>query len=691
MTASGNFEMDDMSAENSVSNDAQNNTGGGCKHGHKHAHVGLPGLRWLSGERTELAFAFAALSTLVLGWIFSIAADQLRPLALGFYAASYFFGGYFATLESLHSIRHWRLEIDSLMVVAAAGAGAIGHWAEGALLLTLFSLGHALEHYAMGRARKSVEALGKLRPSKAIVLRDGREEEIPIEQLRIGDLVMVRSDSTISADGIVLEGESDVDQSSITGESMPVEKFPAIDFRPDDSDPATVSAEHRVFAGTVNGGGSLKVHVTRLSTDSTLSRVMRMVTEAEAQRSPTQRLTDQFEKYFVPAVMLFVLALLFVFLVKPEPFSASFYRAMAVLVGASPCALAIATPSAVLSAVARGGNAGVLFKGGGPLELLGRVEQIAFDKTGTLTIGKPRLTDIRVMTDVSEHELLATTAAVERLSPHPLAKAIWQEARKRLGEDEVDRAINLQSVTGRGVAAELGGQRVLVGTEALFGEGEGGNPMIPEEVAVAVDELRRNGRTIMIVKKGERFLGVLGLLDTPRSTAKDAITSLRKIGIERMVMLSGDHTIVANAIASSVGLDEARGDLMPEDKVHAIKEMAALRVTAMVGDGVNDAPAMATASVGIAMGAAGSDVAMETADVALMGDDLSKLPLAIGLSRKTATIIRQNLWISLGMVAVLIPAGLLGLNLGAAVVFHEGSTVVVVLNALRLLAYHHKS
>lgn len=664
---------------------------GECSHGHRHGHANLPGLEWLSGERMELGFAIAAATTLVLGWIFSWASDSLHPLALGFYAASYFFGGYFAVAESLHSIRHGRLEIDSLMVVAAAGAGAIGHWAEGALLLTLFSLGHALEHYAMGRARKSVEALGRLRPKQAIVLRDGREHEIPIEQLRIGDLVVVRADSTISADGIVLAGESGVDQASITGESMPVDKRPAFDFQPEISDPATVSAEHRVFAGTINGAGALKVYVTRLSGDSTLARVMRMVTEAESQRSPTQRLTDRFETYFVPAVMLFVLALLFVFLVRDETFSTSFYRAMAVLVGASPCALAIATPSAVLSAVARGGNAGVLFKGGGPLELLGRVEQIAFDKTGTLTVGKPQLTDIRTMAGVDQRELLRTAAAVERLSPHPLAKSIWREARDRLGDAEIDRAENFQSITGRGVSADLHGEPVLIGTEGLFGDGEGGKPILTNQIIDAVEQLRRDGRTVMIVKRGERFLGVLGMSDTPRPAARAAIESLRAIGIQRMIMLSGDHGTVANSIAKAVGLDEARGDLMPEDKVNVIKELIASRVTAMVGDGVNDAPAMATASVGVAMGAAGSDVAMETADVALMGDDLSKLPLAIGLSRKTASIIRQNLWISLGMVAILIPAGLFGLNLGAAVVFHEGSTVLVVLNALRLLGYNDKA
>ena len=673
-------------------------TGQDC--GHSHAGLNIPGLSWLAGERVELAFAIASACGLIAGWVTSFAAPTVIYLAYGFYAASYFFGGYFATIESLQSLRRWRLEIDSLMVVAAAGAGLIGHWAEGALLLTLFSLGHALEHFAMGRAKRSVEALGKLRPKTAIVERDGKEAEIPIGELRIGDLVIVRPDSTIAADGIVVAGESGVDQSSITGESVPVEKYPSPDFQPEDAGGAQVSAEQQVFAGTINGAGALKIYVTRPAEDSTLARVMRLVTEAEANRSPTQRLTDRFERYFVPAVMAFVLVLLMAWVVVDEPFAKSFYRAMAVLVGASPCALAIATPSAVLSAVARGGNAGVLFKGGGPLELLGQIKQIAFDKTGTLTVGKPHLTDIVPAAGSSEQELLRTAAAVERLSAHPLAKAIWTAARQRLGEMSVAKPTDFQSVTGKGVTANFEGDVVAIGTESLFADaavadagiaaGGAGNAM-RAEIEQNVRNLQAAGRTIMIVKRGTRFLGVLGMLDTPRDAAEQTIIDLRKMGIERMIMLSGDHQTVAEAIAKSVGLDEARGDLMPEDKVAAVRKMTEASLSAMVGDGVNDAPAMATASVAVAMGAAGSDVAMETADVALMGDDLSRLPFAIGLSRQTTRIIRQNLWISLGMVAILIPAGLLGLKLAAAVVFHEGSTVVVVLNALRLLGYRDRS
>jgi Cd2+/Zn2+-exporting ATPase len=659
-------------------------TKGGCGHGH--GSIKLPIFGHLAAERLELAFAVISAVALLSGWAASLIAGAPAWLSLVCYATAYLFGGFFATIESLQSLLRARLEIDSLMVVAAAGAASIGHWAEGALLLTLFSIGHALEHYAMGRARKSVEALGRMRPTTAIVMREDREVEVPVDQLQIGDLVMVRPDSTLAADGVVVLGESGVDQSPITGESIPVDKFPVPNFDPDAIDPAGVGSEHRVFAGTINGSGALKIYVTRPANDSTLSRVMRMVLEAESQRSPTQRLTDRFERYFVPAVMALVTVLLFAWIVIDEPFADSFYRAMAVLVGASPCALAIATPSAVLSAVARGGRSGVLFKGGGPLELLGQVEQIAFDKTGTLTSGKPQLTDVVAVDGVDPQQLLVTAAAVERLSPHPLAKAIWMAARDRYGEQSIPRAAGLRSRTGQGVTATLEGREISIGSEALF-HNESDEPPIPQSITTAVADLRAAGRTLMIVKDGPRFLGVLGMLDTPRDSAIAMIASLKEMGVDRMVMLSGDHQKVADAVATSVGLDHAHGDLMPEDKVDAVREMTKQRVTAMVGDGVNDAPAMATASVAIAMGAAGSDVAMETADVALMGDDLLKLPFAIGLSRKTSAIVRQNLWISLGMVAILIPAGLLGLNLGAAVVFHEGSTVVVVLNALRLLGY----
>jgi Cd2+/Zn2+-exporting ATPase len=363
---------------------------------------------------------------------------------------------------------------------------------------------------------------------------------------------------------------------------------------------------------------------------------------------------------------------------------------MAVLVAASPCALAISTPSAVLSGVARAARAGVLFKGGGPLESLGMVGAIAFDKTGTLTVGKPKLTDLVCADGISEKRLMQVAISVEQLSDHPLASAVVRGGLERLGdtleEESIPEATDVQSITGRGVKAMVEGKPVYIGKETLFGPDNG--PALPDTLREATARLIADGRTTMIVRHGQEYLGVIGLMDTARSAAAPTIARLHDMGIGHMVILSGDNPQVARAIAGQVGITQVQADLMPEQKVQAIKELGRTQGgIAMVGDGVNDAPAMACATVGVAMGAAGSDVALETADVALMADDLAKLPFAIGLSRRTSRIIRQNIWISLGMVAFLVPATLFGLGLGPAVLLHEGSTIVVVLNALRLLGY----
>ncbi len=413
-----------------------------------------------------------------------------------------------------------------------------------------------------------------------------------------------------------------------------------------------------------------------------------MVNEAETQKSPTQRLTDTFERRFVPTVLVLVVVLLFAWMVIDEPFSNSFYRAMAVLVAASPCALAISTPSAVLSGVARAARGGVLVKGGAPLEILGKVQIIAFDKTGTLTEGKPQLTDVVCAEGITEAELLSVTVAVELLSDHPLAAAVVAGGKARMQNLPVLQAHDVQSITGRGVKAMVDDQVVTIGKESLFSESK--SSALPPTILETLNQLKASGRTTMIVHRGDKYLGVIGLMDTPRSSARSVIARLRELGIQRMMMLSGDNQQVANAVAKDVGLDEAMGDLMPDDKVRAIRKLSENVSVAMVGDGVNDAPAMVNATVGIAMGAAGSDVALETADVALMADDLNHLPFAVGLSRQTSRIIRQNLWLSLGMVAFLVPATILGLRLGPAVLLHEGSTLLVVLNALRLLGYQDK-
>lgn len=668
-----------------VSDTAQPPAGGGehAGHNHKpgeghgHEHGGV------FGERTELIFAGLSAAALLIGWLASFRVSGAVPLT--FYVLAYGFGGYFTLREALENLRRRRFEIDTLMLVAAAGAAALGEWAEGALLLVLFSLGHALEHYAMGRARRAIEALAELAPERASRKRGEVFEEVPVEALQIGDVVMVRPNERLPADGVVVAGDSAVNQAPVTGESMPVDK------RAGASDVTFEAADaaQKVFAGTINGAGALEVRVARLSGESTLARVVTMVAEAEAQRSPTQRFTDKFERVFVPAVLTGVVALMFAWLVVDEPFSVSFYRAMAVLVAASPCALAISVPSAVLSGVARAGRGGVLVKGGGPLENLGTLQALAFDKTGTLTEGRPRVTDIEPSIGVTKERLLEAAAAVEALSDHPLAAAVVKAAADGLPTPP-GRAEAVESITGQGVRGRYRDEDVYIGKLKLF-ETVGG-PAVPEQVRLDVERLAASGRTVMVVRSGETYLGVLGLQDTPREGAAEVIAALRQLGIKRMIMLSGDNQGVADSIAAKLGLTEAKGGLMPEDKVAFIKAMREQAGgVAMIGDGVNDAPAMANATVGVAMGAAGSDVALETADVALMADDLRRLPFAVGLSRRTSAIIKQNLFVSLGMVAFLIPATIFGLNIGAAVVFHEGSTLLVVFNALRLLGYKDRA
>ncbi len=640
------------------------------------------------GERSELIFALVSAALWLVGLVLELTTDITDGLLTAIFITAGLFGGYFTLREAVDSIRGGRFEIDFLMLVAAGGAAMLGKWEEGALLLALFSVGHALEGYAMGRARRAIEALSELVPATAVVRRDGTEREVRIEELQLGDIVVVKPNERIPADGFVIAGTSSVNQAPMTGESIPVDKAPVGDPVSAATEPDRVPSSSRLFAGTINGAGQLDLQVTRLSSDSTLSKLATLVREAETQTSPTQRFTDRFQRVFVPAVIGLALVVFGVGPVVGSSWSESFYRAMAVLVAASPCALAIATPSAVLSAVARAGQLGVLVKGGGPLEHLGTLRAVAFDKTGTLTEGRPRLTDVAPAAGVDESALLSIAVAVEARSDHPLAAAIVRDGGDRLDGLIPPEVSEVTAITGRGIRATVSGAPVLIGNVALFEENGG----IDSDVAATVASLQARGRTIMVVKHGDRFLGTLGVMDTPRPAARAAIAALENVGIRRSIMLSGDNQLVAESIAREVGLTDAWGDLMPEDKVAAIERLRQDEgQVAMVGDGVNDAPALAHATVGIAMGAAGSDVALETADIALMGDDLAKLPVVIGLSRKASGIIRQNLYLSLGMVVFLIPATLVGfVGIGPAVVFHEGSTLVVVANALRLLTYRRR-
>ncbi len=620
----------------------------------------------------ELVFALLAGLFLAAGFLAERSAAFSTQTVTGIYLLSYLAGGYDATRHAVKAAVHARFDIDFLMVVAALGAALVGQEAEGALLLFLFSLGHSLEHFAMGRARKAIEALGEISPKTARVVREGREMELSADELERGDVVIVRPGERIPIDGLVLMGISSVDQSPITGESLPQDKSPG--------DP--------VYAGTVNGEGSLEIEVTKLSRDSTLARVVQMVEDAQVQKSPTQRFTERIERTFVPLVLAGVVLLI---VVPPVagllPLEVAFIRAMTILVAASPCALAISTPSAVLSGIAQAARHGVLIKGGVHLENLGSVKAIAFDKTGTLTLGRPEVTDAIPAGGTDEDDLLKIAGAAESRSGHPLAEAVLRAARNR-GLD-LPAAGDLQSIPGMGVKADLGGEEVLIGNLKLFEGDEADTDPLFEAILSEAENLEEQGKTTMVVRKSGRFLGVIGFSDRPRPEAASALKRLKDLGIESLVMITGDNERVASAVAAEVGVTEQISSLLPEEKVSAVEDLLRkYSSVAMVGDGVNDAPALVQATVGIAMGAGGTDVALETADVALMSDDLSRLPFAVALSRKSRKIIRQNLAIALGVIALLIPLALSGLaGIGLAIVLHEGSTLLVVANALRLLRF----
>lgn len=637
------------------------------------------------GENMELYFAIFSGVFWGMGLLLSFLNLTIPIVPTLLYIIAGLLGGYFTFITAGKDLMKGKFEIDFLMLFAAIGAAALGRWGEGALLLFLFSLGHALEHYAMKRAKKSIAALSDLAPPVALIKRGDELKEIPIEDLAIGDIILVKPNSKIAADGVVVKGISAVNQAPITGESVPVDKRP----HPkgfDESDLNQLTAEHRVFAGTINGSGVLEIKVLKEAKDSTLTRLITLVKEAETQKSPTQHLTDKFEKYYVPIVLLVVCGLMLAFLVIDETFQQSFYRAMSVLIAASPCALAISTPSAVLAGIARAARQGVLIKGGRPLEDLGKLTSIAFDKTGTLTEGKPKLTNVIPYHNTSWEHLLQVAVAIESLSDHPLANAIVEGGKKKLMETTIPDAEHLEALIARGVRARWQGTTVYLGNRRLFEELA--SQPIPEIIDDAMSDLESKGHTAMIVYQDKGYLGIISVMDVARPESKSTLTALKKIGIKRMVMLSGDHQKVADAIAADIGITDPLGGLLPEDKVAIIEKLKKEGGVAMVGDGVNDAPAMAKSTVGIAMGAAGSDVALETADIALMADNLSNLPFAIGLSRKARRIIQQNLIISLGMVAILVPLTLMGwIEIAPAVVGHEGSTVLVVLNALRLLRY----
>ncbi len=629
------------------------------------------GLAGFFTERRELIFALLAGLFVLVGWVSGRFFDANDWVTTPLYLLAYAFGGWDIARHAWNSIRERQFDTDLLMVLAALGAAALGEFFEGGLLLFLFSLGHALEEIALDRARDAVSKLGELAPKTALVRRNNAEKEVGVEELALADLVIVRPGTRIPVDGEIKSGASAVNQAPVTGESVPVDKAPG----------------DKVFAGTVNGDGALEVSVTRLAKDNTLARVMQMVEEAQSQKTRTQQLTERFMRWFVPAVIVGTLLVIFVPPLFGVSFRDSFLRAMTLLVAASPCALALGTPSAMLAGIAQAARHGLLIKGGAHLETLGLLTTIAFDKTGTLTHGRPELTDVvPASATLSADELLCLTAAVESRSGHPLAQAVVRAAQAK--SLTLPQAGELTSFTGRGVSSTVNDQEVLIGNRKLFAEMK---IAIPESMLKELARLEGEGKTTMIVGLGKEAAGALALADTPRADAAATIQKLKQLGIRQTLLLTGDNKLVGEKMKQMLGLDAVRAELMPEDKVTAIRELAAGETVAMVGDGVNDAPALASASLGIAMGGAGTDVALETADVALMGDELSRLPFAIGLGRAARSIVRQNLALSLGVIVFLIATSLFGVvGISLAIVFHEGSTLLVVANSLRLLAYRDR-
>lgn len=622
------------------------------------------GSTFFSRHRERLPTATASLlllAALVASWF---GADPW--VANSLYAASIVVGGASIARSGMAAlIATRRPDINFLMTVAVIGAAGIGAWLEGALVVVLFSIGETLERMAMDRARSSLSKLIQLAPETARVVRQGREIEVPVRDVAVGEEVVIRPGERVSVDGRVVRGGSSVDEAAITGESIPVEK----------------EAGSEVFSGTFNGEGQLFVEVSRSPGDTTLARIGRAIEEAQLQRSPAERWVDRFARVYTPIVIGVALV---TSLVPPMiglgPFTEWFYRGLAFLILACPCALVISTPVAVVSALARASAAGVLVKGGAHLEAAASVSVIALDKTGTLTQGKPRVQSVVSFDGRSDDEVISMVAALESASEHPLARAIVDEAARRgLTYEPVDE---FEAVRGFGVRGLVAGRRLAAGSPRLFADHPGS--AATEDV---VRQLEEKGQTLILLADTTNVLGILGLADVVRVETAAALAHLRSIGIRKIVLLTGDRSAPARAIATDLGITDVRSELLPVDKVAEVTRLGEREgAVAMVGDGVNDAPALACSSLGIAMGSAGSPIAIETADVALMGDDLGKVAGLIGLSRWARSVVRQNIIFSLLVKAVAAVLALTGaLTLWMAVLADVGATLLVVANGLRLL------
>lgn len=632
-----------------------------------------------SAEKSFWRGNVKALTTLVSAVVFLIAfslsfSGLLSEFILNvIYAVVIIIGGQRIAKSGFSGLKSRTIGIDFLMTIAVLGAAAIGQWEEGGAVVVLFSLGETLEAYAMERTRRSIRSLMDLTPQEASVRRDGAEMRLAVEDIRLSDILIVKPGEKLAMDGIVWKGHSAVNQAPITGESVPVEKSPG----------------DEVFAGTINQQGMMEIKVTKLAKDNTISRIIEMVEEAQAQKAPSQKYVDVFARYYTPAVIAIAVGLaVFPPLFFAQPFDSWLYRALTMLVVSCPCALVISTPVSIVSAIGNAARHGVLIKGGAYLELLGSLSAIAIDKTGTLTKGVPEVTDVIPLAELSQEEMMSVAAAIENRSEHPLAQAIVRYARKQgIVWPECDE---FRTHIGQGASATVRGERFYIGSPKFF--------LALPQVDLSywrerIASMQHEGKTVMLLGTDQKMVGLIGVADQVREFARETVEELKNIGIKAVYMLTGDNQGSASAIARQAGNIAFKADLLPEDKVQAVRELIRQHgEVAMVGDGINDAPSLATAAVGIAMGAAGSDTALETADIALMTDDLTKIPYAIRLSRRALTVIKQNIAFSLLVKAVFLALVLPGwTTLWMAVLADTGASLLVILNGMRLLRDEQKS